>query len=200
MSEETKPKKLTNKQRIFIDEYLRSFNATRAAIKAGYSEKTARSVGSENLTKPDIRTEIDERLQQSRMSADEALLRISNIANGDIGELLDNNGLLDIRQAKEKGLTRLLKKIKQKTITHIGKKDDDDDTEITEIEFEMYSAHEAQRDILKVNGRFTDRVDLTSGGKELQPERNDERFNRAIESLAKAIGTKLPDSSDGKTD
>ncbi|WP_080995305.1 terminase small subunit [Xanthomonas arboricola] len=45
---------LTQKQQRFVVEYLKDQNATQAAIRAGYSEKTARSVGSENLTKPDI--------------------------------------------------------------------------------------------------------------------------------------------------
>ena len=59
--------KLTSKQRIFIAEYLIDGNATRAAIAAGYSEKTARSIGQENLTKPDIASEI-ERRQQKRIA------------------------------------------------------------------------------------------------------------------------------------
>jgi phage terminase small subunit len=45
---------LTDKQKRFVAEYLVDLNATQAAIRAGYSQKTARSVGSENLTKPDI--------------------------------------------------------------------------------------------------------------------------------------------------
>ncbi|MGG6834831.1 UNVERIFIED_CONTAM: terminase small subunit, partial [Streptococcus canis] len=47
--------KLTLKQKRFADEYIISANATAAAIKAGYSKKTARSIGQENLTKPDIK-------------------------------------------------------------------------------------------------------------------------------------------------
>ena len=46
---------MTPKQKLFISEYLKDFNATRAAIAAGYSEDTARQIGSENLSKPDIR-------------------------------------------------------------------------------------------------------------------------------------------------
>lgn len=42
------------RQQKFCDYYLQSCNATDAAIKAGYSEKTARAIGAENLTKPDI--------------------------------------------------------------------------------------------------------------------------------------------------
>ena len=45
---------LTPKQARFVQEYLMDVNATQAAIRAGYSAKTARSVGAENLTKPDI--------------------------------------------------------------------------------------------------------------------------------------------------
>ena len=51
--------KLTLKQRRFIEEYLIDFNATQAAIRAGHSEKTAYSVGHENLSKPEIKSEID---------------------------------------------------------------------------------------------------------------------------------------------
>jgi phage terminase small subunit len=54
--------KLTDKQNLFIQEYLTDLNATQAAIRAGYSEKTAQRIGSENLSKPVIKAEI-ERLQ-----------------------------------------------------------------------------------------------------------------------------------------
>lgn len=59
--------KLTDKQELFAREYLKDLNATQAAIRAGYSEKTARSVGSENLTKPDIQEYIAQ-LNQERMN------------------------------------------------------------------------------------------------------------------------------------
>lgn len=45
-----KKRKLTPKQQLFADEYIKSGNATDAAIKAGYSPKTARSIAQENLT------------------------------------------------------------------------------------------------------------------------------------------------------
>lgn len=51
---------LSPKQRRFVAEYLVDLNATQAAIRAGYSERTARSIGQENLTKPDIRRAIEE--------------------------------------------------------------------------------------------------------------------------------------------
>jgi len=45
---------MTPKQAAFVDEYLIDLNATQAAIRAGYSAKTARQIGEENLSKPDI--------------------------------------------------------------------------------------------------------------------------------------------------
>lgn len=51
--------KLTTKQQRFADYYIQTGNATESAIKAGYSKKTARSIGQENLTKPDIKKYID---------------------------------------------------------------------------------------------------------------------------------------------
>ena len=55
---------LTNKQKLFIDYYLKTLNATQSAIKAGYSEKSAHDIGSENLRKPDIKKAINERLEE----------------------------------------------------------------------------------------------------------------------------------------
>lgn len=45
---------LTEKQQRFVDEYMKDGNATQAAIRAGYSEKTAYQIGHENLRKHDI--------------------------------------------------------------------------------------------------------------------------------------------------
>ena len=54
-------KRLTLKQQRFVDEYIISGNATQAAIKAGYSEKTAAVTATENLRKPNIKAELDRR-------------------------------------------------------------------------------------------------------------------------------------------
>ncbi len=56
---------MTPKQTCFVQEYLIDLNATQAAIRAGYSVKTARQVASENLSKPDIQRAIEE-AQQAR--------------------------------------------------------------------------------------------------------------------------------------
>jgi phage terminase small subunit len=56
--------KLTAKQKRFCDEYLIDCNATQAAIRAGYSERTAYSTGNENLKKPELKTYIEEQLEK----------------------------------------------------------------------------------------------------------------------------------------
>jgi phage terminase small subunit len=157
MSEE---KKLTRKQKVFIAEYLKTWNASESARRAGYSVKTAGSIGQRLLKDVEISTAIQTRLAEIHMSADEALKLLADMGRGDIGEVVDNNGLLDIRLAREKGMTKLLRKIKQKTVTRIGKSDDDDDVEIVETEFEMYSAKDAIDTILKAGGKLKD-TDLT---------------------------------------
>ncbi|KRM98261.1 terminase small subunit [Lactobacillus taiwanensis DSM 21401] len=79
--------KLTQKQRRFIDEYIISGNATQAAIKAGYSKKTARKIGQENLTKPDIKAAIEKRNAeiQSEKTADmtEVMEYLTSVMRGE---------------------------------------------------------------------------------------------------------------------
>lgn len=81
---------LTEKQKAFCDFYIETLNATEAALKAGYSKKTARKIGSENLTKPDIKKYIDERLKQIESEriakAEEVLAFLSSSLRGEIDE------------------------------------------------------------------------------------------------------------------
>ena len=55
---------MTDKQTLFIEHYLTHFNATRAAIEAGYSPESAKAIASENLTKPDIKEIVDSRIKE----------------------------------------------------------------------------------------------------------------------------------------
>ena len=62
----SKPKAFTKKQQLFCDEYLIDFNATRAAKDAGYSKKTAYSIGQENLKKPEIQKYLAKRMKERK--------------------------------------------------------------------------------------------------------------------------------------
>lgn len=61
---------LTTKQQRFVEEYVVDFNATESAIRAGYSEKTAYSIGHENLNKPEIAEAIREQTQKATTSTE----------------------------------------------------------------------------------------------------------------------------------
>lgn len=106
---------LTNKQQLFVDEYLQHYNATRAAIAAGYSPKTARKIGSENLTKPDIKAEIDRALSESAMSRNEVIMRLAEQARGAVivNVAEGEQPTLDLTQLAENDQLHLVKKFTQ---------------------------------------------------------------------------------------
>ena len=85
---------LTPKQDMFVREYLIDLNATQAAIRAGYSAKTAAQIGEENLRKPDIAKAIqagmDQRSQRTNITAEEVLANIKRLAQK--AEDMDDNG------------------------------------------------------------------------------------------------------------
>ena len=86
--------KLTKKQSSFVKAYLlNGGNATKAAIDAGYSESTAKSIGAENLTKPDIKAAIEEHQKKqekafiwSKEKKLEVLQKIITTASSEDGE------------------------------------------------------------------------------------------------------------------
>ncbi|MGL5403959.1 MAG: terminase small subunit [Acinetobacter sp.] len=77
---------LTPKQQRFVEEYLIDLNATQAAIRAGYSEKTAYSVGHENLKKPEIQKAIQE---AQEILSNKTQLTVDMVVNGLLKEAQD---------------------------------------------------------------------------------------------------------------
>ena len=78
---------LTEKERIFADEYIKTTNATQSAIKAGYAENSASVTGSKMLRKPKVRQYIDEvmneRSKNTIATADEVLEYLTKVMNGE---------------------------------------------------------------------------------------------------------------------
>lgn len=182
-------KRVNNKQRAFIKEYLRDFNGSKAAIRAGYSRKSAYAIGSELLKKPEIQKAIRQDLEERLMSADEDLKRLAEMARGDMGDFLDISSMsyqLDLNKAKELGITHLIKKVRQKTVTTVDK--DGHEEETNTIEIELYDAQEALNSIGKYHGLFVDRTELTgAAGKALIDE----------EKIAKALHKVYGEKADG---
>lgn len=77
---------LTEKQKRFCDEYLIDLNATQAAIRAGYSKKTARNIAHEYLAKPHIKEYVDKRMQEKEdaliATQDEILKYLTSVMRG----------------------------------------------------------------------------------------------------------------------
>ncbi|MGG0756721.1 terminase small subunit [Brevibacillus laterosporus] len=100
--------KLTPKQQAFADYYIQTGNATEAARKAGYSDKTAKEVGYENLTKPHIKQYVQERMSQKEKdriaSQDEVLEYLTSVLRGEAAEIeveyYDDKGNLKTKPKK----------------------------------------------------------------------------------------------------
>lgn len=94
---------LTPKQEIFVLEYIKDFNATKAATAAGYSKKTAQQMGAENLTKPviqnAIKAAIEARKKRVEVDSDWVLRRLIGMANADLDDIITaDGGIRDITQ------------------------------------------------------------------------------------------------------
>ncbi|MFC2558550.1 MAG: terminase small subunit [Haemophilus seminalis] len=138
--------KLTDKQKRFIEEYLIDLNATQAAIRAGYSERTAYSIGEENLKKPEIKRAIDE-----------AQLNRSNrvqITQDDVIRMLIEN------IEKSSG-------VKQVVITQTRKSEDGEyvGDDVAQFVYEPSSVNKALELLGKHLGMFKDKLDVTTGDK-----------------------------------
>ena len=104
--------KLNAQQRAFADEYLKDFNATQAAIRAGYSEKTAYAQGHRLLKNAEIAEHIEARLSDITMSANEVLLRLAEQARGEHGRYIHEDGYVEIDKLVKDGKAHLIKAVK----------------------------------------------------------------------------------------
>lgn len=83
-------RKLTPKQKAFVSEYLIDLNATQAAVRAGYSKKTAGAIGGENLEKPEIQEAIQKatykRSERTEITQDKVIAEIAKYAFKDASD------------------------------------------------------------------------------------------------------------------
>lgn len=89
---------MTPKQARFVAEYRKDLNGAQAAIRAGYSEKTARQIADELLSKPDIAAAVAEKTQEqlakADLTAERVLEEMRRLAFSDVRNLFDANGAL----------------------------------------------------------------------------------------------------------
>lgn len=192
--------RLTTKQQAFSEAYLETLNATEAARRAKYkgSYATLRSIGSENLTKPNIQEYIEKRLKDMAMSANEVLARLSKQARApDVTEFVQAREIYDVTFDGEKvfvgmGLSIDLEAIRKAGLGSQIKKISQTSNGIA---IEWYDAHAALVDLGKYHKLFTEKVEH-SGSVEVKTD-DDERYDRAISTLADALREALSDTNRG---
>lgn len=184
--------KLTNKQFVFVQEYLRCFNATEAARRAGYRGKAGALavIGWENLRKPYIAAVIKAELEQKAMGAEEVLMRLAEQARGTVEDFYtaeDGGYRLDLTKAREAGKMHLVKAI---TPTAVG------------VKLELHDAQAALALIGKHLKLFTDVHEVT--GKDGGPIKVEDARAALAEKMAAqaereraAAGDHEPDAGTG---
>lgn len=138
---------LTNKQRVFVAAYLDCLNATEAARRAGYQgdANVLGVTGHDNLRNPKIAAAVSKGMTERIMGADEAAMRLSEHARGSIQGFIatDDDGKPDGFSLSNERPLHLVKKV---SVTDKG------------WSFEMYDAQAALVNVLKLHGKFVDRL------------------------------------------
>ena len=179
---------MNGKQQLFAEHYIKLQDATKAAIAAGYSVRTAGSQGHRLLKNVEISAYVRERteavLRRVKMEADEVLERLSEQGRTDLMTFytIDEYGLpqLDLRGNKP---THLLKKIKTKRTVITA---ENVETVVIESEAEVYSAQEALIALGRHHKLFTDKIQTDDWRRELEllghnPDAMREKFVRFLE-------------------
>jgi len=149
------PTQLTPKQEIFCNEYLIDFNATRAAIAAGYSERTARSIGAENLTKPNMQDYLNEKREEiskrHNVTMDRIVQEYAHIAFQDTAELFDGSTLKEVSELPE-NVTRALSEVTVQSVRQVGEGDNAKIAEV--IKVKSHDKKGALDSLTKILGGF----------------------------------------------
>lgn len=186
---------LSFKHQQFINEYLQCWNATEAyrRVYPKASEEAARVSASGFLTNPNISAEIQRRVDENGLSANEVVIRLAEQARGDIGDFLDwSDDNIRINLDKPGAKTRLIKKIAgRRTVrTHmVG--ETEVTTEDSSFSLELYDAHAAQIMLGKTHGLFADEIRLRKEMEKiltvLQEALEPDEYSKALEALGKDL-------------
>lgn len=153
---EEENKKLTAKQERFCEEYIIDLNATQAAIRAGYSVDTARSIGCENLTKPDVVDRIaelkgglrDKNVDLAQRVVDE----LQKIGFSNIADFVEKGNSIKDLSTIERDLTAAVSSVKKSVTTF--EDGDGNEGEKTTVEFKFWDKNAALEKLGKHLGIF----------------------------------------------
>ena len=172
--------KLTDKQSLFVSEYLIDFNATQAAIRSGYSRKTAYIIGHENLRKPKIQKalqiQIEARMERLQMSQDEVLLELRLLGMSSIEHYqVDENGELVLAPGAPEGAMRAVSGFKKRSVY-------DEDGGVTHhVEFRLWNKPQSLTLVGRHLGMWVDKVEHKVEGS--LNDKSDEELRRMVDEL-----------------
>lgn len=175
---------LTEKQRLFCLEYLKDFNATRAAITAGYSKKTAYRTGADNLKNPQIQrylgNMVQQRMEAAKVEADHIVMEWRDLAFSTMGDfvVIDDNGSprIDLKRIKDSDKLKHVRKVNEKVL-----RTDDDGSQLVETSLELYDRTKGLEALSKY---FKLYADMQPAPTPEVPESDHERVLRGVEALA----------------
>lgn len=155
-------RKLTAKQERFVEEYLICLNATQAAIKAGYSEKTARSQGQRMLTNVDIQQALDARrdavAKTTKITPESVVMELAKLGFSNMADYMrsspDGDPYLDFSNLTRDQTAALT----EVTVEDFKDGRGDDARDVRRVKFKLADKRAALVDIGRHFGMFTDRV------------------------------------------
>lgn len=166
---------LTPEEERFVNSlFEENMNRTRAYMRVfpNASYESASASGSRMLRRVNIKAEVARRLEEEAMSAEEAIARMARIARGTMLPFLKKGpdgfiymNLNDPEAEQYIFLVREMEAKRQRRV--VGSGDAAEEWEDEWVRVKLYSSYEANLDILKMHGKFTKKVDLTTGGQPL---------------------------------
>ena len=152
MSKNNEDKKLSDKEKLFVEEYLVDLNASAAARRCGYAEKSAGVTGKKIRDRPHVKKYIDERFKEKVMSAEEAMSRITDWTRAAFDIFFKEDEIfggfrIDLTSEEAKQNMHLIKKVKTNEFGVV-------------TEIELHDQMAAADKILKLHGKYIDRHEV----------------------------------------
>jgi phage terminase small subunit len=151
-------------QQRFIEEYCLSFNATQAAVKAGYKPSNAKNTGYKLLQQESVKKAIQSQLDEWSMSSQEALKRLTDWGRGTFAPFITQHPtegiVLDLSTSQAMENIGLIRKIKQTHREYFNPVDKTTTTEyVTEIE--LHDAKDAVVQIARIRGLYVNKMEVS---------------------------------------
>lgn len=180
---------LNPKQKRFAEEYLKDLNATKAAVRAGYSEKGAGTQGRRLMSTPAVRELVEslmaKRSERTAITADRVLEEIAVIAFSDLRHYAkgDVNDPVLLRDGVPDAAMRAVSSVKKKVLR--GASEDSDDLELVEVEIKLWDKPKALHLAMRHLGILNDKLEVDVHGEfeKLIGEAAQE-YDREIDRLA----------------